>query len=98
MFEGWTLLESILGGSGAVLVAAAIVFTVKCSRNLVKTIKETAVDVKEMKDGGVKRKEETRMLFKGILTVFDIMKGKEMNGSIKELQEAYNKHFIDNVN
>ena len=98
MFNGWTVLEMILGGAGGVILVAFLAFIVKCLHDFVKTIKETAADIKEMKEGSASRKKETRMLFKGMLTIFDIMEGKDMNGNVAELQEMYDTHFIDKVN
>ena len=93
--EGWTILEQILGGAGALVLLGILAFVWRCAHKLVKMVKDTADNVKEMRESGYVRKEESKLLFKGILTIFDVLGGKEMNGNIKELQDAYNKHFVD---
>jgi len=97
MFNGWTVLEMILGGAGGVFLVGLLAVTWKCGHGLVTTIKETATNVKVMKEDNVKRKEESKMLFKGILTICGVMKGDDMNGNITELQAMYDDHFVNGV-
>jgi hypothetical protein len=96
--EGWTVLEQILGGAGALVLLGILTFVWRCGHRLVKMVKDTADNVQEMKAGGEVRKQESKLLFKGILTIFEVLGGKEMNGNIRELEEAYTAHFVEKVN
>ena len=95
--EGWTILEQILGGAGALVLLAILTFMCRGARNLVKMVKSTADNVEQMKASGVVRREESRLLFKGILTIFKVLEGVA-NGDVQEIRNEYNAHFVDKVN
>lgn len=95
--EGWTILEQILGGAGALVLLAILTFMCRGARNLVKMVKSTADNVEQMKASGVVRREESRLLFKGILTIFKVL-GGVANGDVQEIRDEYNAHFVDKVN
>jgi len=93
----WTILEQILGGAGALLLIGVLAFVWHGAHKVVKMVKDTAENVREMKEGGVARKEESRLLFKGILTIFKVLEGVA-NGEVEEIRNEYTAHFVEKVN
>lgn len=58
-----------------------------------KHVNQAFNDITQMRSGGNLRKRENRLLFKGILTIFDVLEGKSINGDIKELRKHYEKYL-----